>query len=105
MVLIVLEAMSASSRPPAVDDGMRTSMGGRYGFGASAPLLARASPMHFLGAERGSVILPKLVKLVGFSSARADEVSSYYLYLLQRSPYTCESPCLLLRASVVRRGC
>ena len=34
MVLIVVEAVPASSKPSTVDDSMRTSTGNRYGFGA-----------------------------------------------------------------------
>ena len=67
MVFSNMEAMPASSKPPAADDSMRTSTGRRCGFGASAPSLTRAPSMNFLGA-RCSNILPKLVKLVGFSS-------------------------------------
>ena len=55
MVFIVVEAVLASSKPPPADDGMRTSSSGRYGFGASAPLLMRAPPMYFSGAG-GSAI-------------------------------------------------
>ena len=39
MALIVGEALPAGMKPPAVDDGMRTSTGGKFGFGASASLL------------------------------------------------------------------
>ena len=89
--------MLASSKPPPADDGMRTSSSGRYGFGASAPLLMRAPPMYFSGAG-GSAILPKLVKLLGPSSARAEELSPYLrLHLLQRPPYAYESLCQFLR--------
>ena len=63
MVLIVVEAVPAGSKPPAVDDSMRTFMGGRFGLGASAPLFTRASPMHFSGAG-GSAIMPNLVELI-----------------------------------------
>ena len=74
MSLIIVEVVSTSSKPPATGDSMRTFTGGRYGFGASALLLIRASPIHFPGAG-GSAILSKLVKLVGPSSARARDTS------------------------------
>ena len=65
MVLSVVEALPAGSKPSAADDSIWTSAGGKCGFGASAPSLTRASPIHFSGAKRDSAILPKLVKLVG----------------------------------------
>ena len=65
MVLSVLEAVPVSSKPPAVDDGTRTFTGERCGFGASAPSLTSASPIHFPGAKRCSAILLKLVQRVG----------------------------------------
>ena len=37
MVLIAVGTVPAGSKPPAADDSMRTSTGGRCGFGASAP--------------------------------------------------------------------
>ena len=83
MVLSVVEAVPASSKPPAVNDSMRASTGGRYGFGASAPLLTRAASMHFSRAG-GLASLLKLVKLVRPSSARAEEISSYVSPLPQR---------------------
>ena len=39
-----VEAVSAGIKP---DDSMRISTGGKCDFSASAPLLTRASPMHF----------------------------------------------------------
>ena len=74
-VLIIVEARPAGSRLPAADDSMLTSKGGKYGFGASAPSLTRASLMNFSGARRSSAILSKLVELVGPSSTRAEGVS------------------------------
>ena len=71
MALIVMKAVLRSSKPPAVDDSVRTS---RCGFGASAPSLTRASLMHY-SAAGGSAVLPKLVKLVGPSSSLAEELS------------------------------
>ena len=62
MVLIAVEAVPVGSKPSAADGSMRTSMGGRCSFGASAPSLVRASPMYFWDAiKRGSAIMPKLV--------------------------------------------
>ena len=46
MVLSVVKPVPVGSKPPAVNNSMRTSTSGRIGFGASAPLLTRASPMH-----------------------------------------------------------
>ena len=76
MGLTVVEAVPADSKPPAVDDSMRTSTGRKYDFGASAPLLTRTSPMHFYGAKRGSVVRPKLAKHVWPSSTRSKELLS-----------------------------
>ena len=84
MVLSVVE-VPASSKPSAADDSMRISPGGRYGFGASPPLLTRALPMHFSGAGRGSAILSKLVKFFGPSYPRA------LIDPLQRPPHLYES--------------
>ena len=53
MVLSDVKAVMVSSKPPMADDSMRTSTGGRCGFGASAPSLTRASPMHFLETREG----------------------------------------------------
>ena len=53
MVLYDVEAVPGSTKPPAVDDSMRTSTGRRWGVGASAPSLTRASPMPFSGATEG----------------------------------------------------
>ena len=47
IVLTVVEAVPAGIKSPAADDSMRTSTGGKCGFGASAPFLARTSPMFF----------------------------------------------------------
>ena len=65
MALVAVEAVPTDSEPPTLDDNMRTSTGGRLGFGASAPLLTKTSPMHFSGARGGSATSSKLVKLVG----------------------------------------
>ena len=73
MVLSGIEAVPTSDNPPAVGDSMRTSTGGKCGFGTSAPSLTRPSPMQFSGA-RGSAILPKLVKLVVTCLIQADDV-------------------------------
>ena len=73
MVFNPVKAMPAGSELPAADNSIRTSMGGRYGFDALAPLLTGALPMHFSGA-RGSAIMPKLVKLVGPSTTLKIEV-------------------------------
>ena len=75
MALIVVEAVPANSKPPTADGSIRTSSGGRYGFGVSVPSLTRASQIHFSGAERESAILPNLVEFVGPSSTRAEDVS------------------------------
>ena len=65
MALIVVKAVLVSNKPPVADGSMLTSSGERSGFGAPAPSLTRASPMHFSGAGKNSGILPKLVKFVG----------------------------------------
>ena len=43
MVLSVAETLPASGKPLAANISMRTSTGGRCGFGASVPTLTRAS--------------------------------------------------------------
>ena len=106
MALIVVEAVSAVIESPAVDDRMRISTGGKCGFDASAPLLTRASPMHFSGAKRGLATLLNLVKLVGPSSTLAQELSPCFTQ-------SAAAPSIRLRVfvsgstpvSVARRGC
>ena len=106
MVLIAVEAVSADSKPPATDDSMRTSIGGRCSFAASAPLLTRASPMHFSGV-RVSAIVPKLVKLVGPSSTLAEELSPCFIRSAEAAPYVRLQVFVSgsTFASVARRGC
>ena len=104
IVLIAVEAIPAGSKPSAADDSMRTSIVGRCGFDASATLLTRASPMHFLEA-RGSAFMPKLVKLIGPSSTLAEKLSPFFTQ-------SAGAPSVRLRvfiyistaASVARRG-
>ena len=74
MVLYDEEAMSASSKPPAVMIACAPPWVEDAAFGALVTSLTRASPMHFSGA-RSSAILPKLVKLVRSSSTQADKAS------------------------------
>ena len=105
MILSVVEAASASSKPPADDDNMRTSTGGKCRFSALVPSLIRASPMPFSEA-RGSAIYLKLVKLVGSSSTRADELSLYFFS--SAAMPSVRSQVLVSgfsSASVTRRGC
>ena len=89
MVLSVVKAVPASSEPTAADDSMRTSTDD---FSALAPSLTRASPMPFLGT-RSLTILPELVKLVGSSSTRGDNVQYIRtsLHLRRHPPYSRES--------------
>ena len=76
MALLIVEVVPVGMRPPTVDDSMRSSTAGYCDFGASAPLLTRASPMHFSEAnKRGSAIMLKLTKLVGPSLTLAEELS------------------------------
>ena len=77
MVFNAVKAVPAGSELPAAKNSIRTSIGGRYGFDALAPLLTRALPMHFSGA-RGSAIMPKLVKLVGPSTTLKIEVFPFF---------------------------
>ena len=55
MVLCDVEAVPGSSKPPAADDSMRTSTGGKWSVGALTPSLIRAAPMPFSGATEGLV--------------------------------------------------
>ena len=85
MSLIAVETVLVGSKPPAVDDSLRTSMGGRCGFGVLASLLTRASPSHFSGAG-GSGNMPKLVKLVGPSSTLVEELSLFLTQSATEAP-------------------
>ena len=79
ITLVDIKVVPAGVKPPAADDSMRTSTGRRCGFGASVPLLTRASPILFLGAiKRSSAIMPKLVKLVGPTSTLAKGTSPFF---------------------------
>ena len=80
MIFNAVEAVPTGSELPAADKSIRNSMGGRYGFDALAPLLTRALPMHFSGA-RGSVIMPKLAKLVVPSMTLKKEVFPFFTRL------------------------
>ena len=73
MVLIVVEAVPASSKPPAGAD-VRISTGERRGSGDSAPSSTRALSLQI---ERygGSMESSKVVQLVASSSTQADEIS------------------------------
>ena len=62
------------SKPTAVDVDMRISAGERHGFGASAPSPTRTSSL-LIGRAGGLTTLPKLVELVGPSTAGAEEIS------------------------------
>ena len=97
MALIVGEAVPAGMKPPAVDDGMRNSTGGKFGFSASAPLLISASPMHFAGATK-RVQLPCESWSNSSSSHRPGQKSHprTLLDLLQHPPYAYESWCMVL---------
>ena len=105
MVIIAAEAVPASSKPPSTVS-VHISTGGRHGFGASAPLSTRASPVDFSGA-RDSAIVPELVKLVEPPSTLAEELSPF----ITRS--AAEAPSVRLgvvlssstSSSVARRGC
>ena len=76
---------------------MHISTNERRGFGASVPSLTRASPLLSTEAE-GSVssLLPKLVRLIGLSSTRADEMLLIFR-LGRRPPYARKVSCLELR--------
>ena len=93
------------SKPPAVDVDVRISTGERHGFGASAPSPTRTSPL-LIGRAGGLTTLPKLVELVGPSTAGAEEISPC-------SSSAAAAPSVRLRAflsvltsaPVARRGC
>ena len=104
MILIVVEAVPASSKPPAVDDSRHNSTDGICDFGALASSVTRASPMHFSGAERISASLPKLVKLSVFLQPGQKRCLRFFLHLLQRPPYAREPLCLRLRLPPWRDG-
>ena len=74
MILVAVEAVPASSKPPAVG-GVRTFIGERHSFGASAPLPNRASFLQ--GGAGGSVeSSPKLIRYIGSCLAGAEELLS-----------------------------
>ena len=64
MILVVVEALPAGSKPPAAV-GVRISKGERHGFGAAAPLSSRASSLEQGGAGGPVKSSPKLVELIG----------------------------------------
>ena len=99
MSLIIVEAVLASIKSPVAGDGIRTSTVGKCGFGASTPLLTRASPMHFSGDnKRGLAAMPKLAKLVGpVIDPSRKSYPRASLDLLQRASYACKSSCLFSR--------
>ena len=76
MVLSVVEAVPADSKPPAADVDERISTDERHGFGASAPSSTRV-PSLYIGRAGDSTFLPKLVEIVGPSSARAEDISPW----------------------------
>ena len=94
VVLSVVEAEPACSKRLVVVD-VAISTGERRGFGASAPLLTRASA-KFLSGAQGSVVSPELVQPFGSTSTRADEIYPIS-HLKWRPPYARESSCLVLR--------
>ena len=86
--LTAVKAMPAGSRPPAADDSVRISTGGRYGgFGASGPLLTKPSLMHFSGVKGSSAILPKLTN----STARICASVILVIILASWTPAVCLS--------------
>ena len=107
IVLVAVDVVPVGNRPSAADDSIHPSTGGKCGFGFSAPLLTKASPMHFSGARGGTAILTMLVKLIGPSStlfikelspcfARSATASSVRLQVLMSG---------FASSSMVRRGC
>ena len=107
MVLIALEAVPVGNKPSAADGSMRTLTGERWGFGASAPSLARAPSIHFsVSIKRGSAIMMKLVKLVGPSLILAKELSPFITgYAATTSVRLLVFLSVFTSASVARRGC
>ena len=106
MILIAVETVPAGSKPPAADDSMRVSMGGRCGFGASELLLTRASPMH-VSEVRGPAIMPKLAKLVRRSSTLAEKPSPFFTRSAKAPSVRLHVfvSCCTSTSSAVRRGC
>ena len=86
------------SEPPAVDVDVRISTGERHGFGASAPSPTRTSSL-LIGRAGGLTTLPKLVELVGPSTAGAEGIPRVPHQLQQRPPCACKPSCLFLRLS------
>ena len=73
MGFTAVENVPAGSKPP-VTVGVRISTGEGHGFSALASLSTRPSSLNIGRRVEGSAILPKLVKLVGSSSALAEEL-------------------------------
>ena len=105
MVLVAIEAVLAGSKPPAAVS-VRISTGERHGFGAAAPLSARAS---FLQQEiaRGSVgSSPKLVRHIGSGSTWAEELSPIITqFAVASSVHLRILVSGFSSASMARRGC
>ena len=78
MILGVVEAVLASSEPPAGVD-MCISSSEKHSLGASVPSPTRASSLH-IGRAEGSVLLslPNLVWRIGSRSTFAEEVSTRF---------------------------
>ena len=76
MVLSVVEAVPADSKPPAADVDVHISTDKRHGFGASAPSSTRVPSLH-IGRAGDSTFLLELVEIVGPFSARAEDISPW----------------------------
>ena len=95
MVPCVLKAGPACSEPPAAGISMRMSTGEIGGFGESAPVSNRMSPMLCSGAE-DSAEPSELIRLIGSSLPGTDNISIYILFG-GTSSLRCESSCLEIR--------
>ena len=104
MVLVAVEVVPAGSKPPAAVS-VRTSMGERHGFDATASLSTRASSLQQGRAEGSVESSPKLVRHIGSGSTWAEELSP----LMTRSTAASSVRLRVLvsgftSASVARRG-
>ena len=102
MVLIVVEAIPAGIKQPAADDSMRTSTDGKCGFGASAPLWTRSSPMLFREPKKVRLFCRSGSNSLGRDRPWQKSYPRALPDLLQRPAYARDPSCLVLRLPLWR---
>ena len=100
MVLVAVEAVPLGSWPPAVNGSIRTFTSGRCDFGASAPLLTKASLTCFSRPKEVQLFCQSWSNSSGRHQPSSEKSHlRYNLFgLLQwRPPCACKSSCQFLR--------